>query len=532
MKIKTYILLFIFSFISFELISQNSVVIENLKRELNKHTNEDTLRVQALNDLAWELSFYDFRASSAYCSQALNLSYILNYDNGRAEAYNVLGNNARSLNNIDSAFLFLGKALAIRKKQGNKTKQAAVLLNIANIYYQEKKYSDAIVKYSECIKLANENNAQKVALVALTNQAETYRYIGMESKALKALQHALAINKNLKDSLQEPYLYSTMAALLQQMGDISAASINAKKALSLLDKHPDVFLKIAVLNNLGSFYRELNKPDSALSYFRNAIVLEEENEDSLSLSTTNTSIALLYQRQGQWDMALRFSEKARNISFRLKDTVSFYNATLVMADNYIQKRNYKKALALALEVEEMVIIGNNKKSLFEMYDTFASIYKGLNQQEKRAQALEKVIAYRDSVLTDENYKISAKLNVELDVYGKEKEIELLSKSAQLQEVELARQKSARNFITGIAVLFGLIVLVIIFFYNKIRKSKIIINKQKDRVEAQNQIISNQKQLVEEKQKEVLDSIHYAKRIQQSLLPTEKYIHRIIGNLKN
>lgn len=40
-------------------------------------------------------------------------------------------------------------------------------------------------------------------------------------------------------------------------------------------------------------------------------------------------------------------------------------------------------------------------------------------------------------------------------------------------------------------------------------------------------IGNQKQLIEEKNKDILDSIRYAKRIQTSLLPTEKYIDRIL-----
>lgn len=35
---------------------------------------------------------------------------------------------------------------------------------------------------------------------------------------------------------------------------------------------------------------------------------------------------------------------------------------------------------------------------------------------------------------------------------------------------------------------------------------------------------------EEKQKEILDSIHYAKRIQQSLLPNEKYISKNLYRL--
>ena len=48
---------------------------------------------------------------------------------------------------------------------------------------------------------------------------------------------------------------------------------------------------------------------------------------------------------------------------------------------------------------------------------------------------------------------------------------------------------------------------------------------------QKRIIQLQKELVEEKQLEVLDSIHYARRIQQSLLPTEKYIDKNINRLR-
>ncbi len=48
---------------------------------------------------------------------------------------------------------------------------------------------------------------------------------------------------------------------------------------------------------------------------------------------------------------------------------------------------------------------------------------------------------------------------------------------------------------------------------------------------QSRQIKKQKDLVEEKQKEILDSIHYAKRIQKSLLPTEKYIDKNLDRLK-
>ena len=45
------------------------------------------------------------------------------------------------------------------------------------------------------------------------------------------------------------------------------------------------------------------------------------------------------------------------------------------------------------------------------------------------------------------------------------------------------------------------------------------------------IIEKQKELVEEKQKEILDSIRYAKRIQDALLTSQTYIERNIKRLR-
>ena len=50
------------------------------------------------------------------------------------------------------------------------------------------------------------------------------------------------------------------------------------------------------------------------------------------------------------------------------------------------------------------------------------------------------------------------------------------------------------------------------------------------MEEKNEIIEKQKHIVEEKQKEILDSIHYASRIQRALLTNEKYIYRKLDSL--
>ena len=57
------------------------------------------------------------------------------------------------------------------------------------------------------------------------------------------------------------------------------------------------------------------------------------------------------------------------------------------------------------------------------------------------------------------------------------------------------------------------------------------NTLEQKVKNRTKELAEEKHLVEEKQKEILDSIRYAKRIQNALLPQEKYINRKIKDLK-
>jgi hypothetical protein len=65
---------------------------------------------------------------------------------------------------------------------------------------------------------------------------------------------------------------------------------------------------------------------------------------------------------------------------------------------------------------------------------------------------------------------------------------------------------------------------------EVRMATVIIREEKAKIELANVEISKQKEIVEEKHKEIKDSINYAKRIQQSQLPTEKYINKSLKRL--
>jgi hypothetical protein len=108
---------------------------------------------------------------------------------------------------------------------------------------------------------------------------------------------------------------------------------------------------------------------------------------------------------------------------------------------------------------------------------------------------------------------------------------------ELENQELiAAEKSRKQRLVLILVSSFLLLVVLFagFIFRSLRitrKQKQVIEVQKQLVEQQKQEVEHQKIIVEEHQKAIIDSITYARRIQRSLLPTEKYIEKAINRLR-
>lgn len=87
-------------------------------------------------------------------------------------------------------------------------------------------------------------------------------------------------------------------------------------------------------------------------------------------------------------------------------------------------------------------------------------------------------------------------------------------------------------VIGSTLFFGIIFMIFSFAGMNIRYKLTKENFEKSlELKSSLQLIEMQKDVVEEKQKEILDSIHYARRIQRALITSEKYIDKELGRLK-
>jgi hypothetical protein len=86
--------------------------------------------------------------------------------------------------------------------------------------------------------------------------------------------------------------------------------------------------------------------------------------------------------------------------------------------------------------------------------------------------------------------------------------------------------------TVLPVLMALLMIALLLNFRRTEQINLVITKQKDELNEQKKIIEAKNKELEEKNKDILDSLRYAKRIQTSLLPTQKYIARILSKRQN
>ena len=148
-------------------------------------------------------------------------------------------------------------------------------------------------------------------------------------------------------------------------------------------------------------------------------------------------------------------------------------------------------------------------SLSDLFDAKGDYKQAFNYHKRFSEI-------KDTLLNEQSGKQMAEMNTKYDSEKKDKE--LIKKDAEInkQLAETEKQNLQRNaFIVG----FLLVLVLAFLIYRGYREKK----NTNVLLEEKNILIEKQKQLVEEKNLRITESINYAKRIQQAILPAETLI---------
>jgi serine phosphatase RsbU (regulator of sigma subunit) len=165
---------------------------------------------------------------------------------------------------------------------------------------------------------------------------------------------------------------------------------------------------------------------------------------------------------------------------------------------------------------------NELERIKQAYGALSDLYVKTGNSKEALANYKFFISYKDSLINEENTKKTTRIEMNYEFDKKEAANKL--EQEKKEEISVAERKKQQIIIWSVCAILILVLCFAIFVYRS------FLQKQKSHIE-----ITHQKHIIEEKQNSILDSIHYAKRIQTALITSEKYIdrnlNRLLGNDK-
>lgn len=491
-----------------------------------KLSKEDTSKVNVLNQLAdsyWKKDLLDKAFSSS--QNALTLSEKIGFKSGSvksylnfAKIYDEQGEVARCIENGQ-------KALSIAYAINDKTLIYNSLSRVGATYYAESDNSKALSYFLKALKIG-ENVINKKEL------GKTASYLGLiyfnQGNYPKALEYDfLAVKYNEESDYKKGIAsaYTNIGVVYDAQKITDKALESYFKALKIAE---EIDYKKAIsfsLMNISGIYQAKGELSKALEFQNKALKIFEEKEDKSGIAATLNNIGALYE--DEYKIAKKNSDKAIDSLFRL--TLDYFNRSLAIhretenkegiamvqaniGNLMLSEKKYDEALkccyeslTIAKEIDGLDQIKITEKILVEIYHKKKDAVNELLH-------FQAYIAARDSLFNAENTEKFVRTEMNFD-FEKKQALEVLEqeKKDAVSQTKLNRQKFISYSVVG-----GLVVVLLFSFilFNRFR----VIRRQKA-------IIELQKAMVDEKNKEITDSIHYAKRIQQALLASDTLLKK-------
>jgi serine phosphatase RsbU (regulator of sigma subunit) len=177
------------------------------------------------------------------------------------------------------------------------------------------------------------------------------------------------------------------------------------------------------------------------------------------------------------------------------------------------KRHFLSALGIAKEIRVKPEMRDNYLAL-SVCDSLSGDFRSAYEYHKMYSQI------KDSILNEENQKHINEMQARYESEKKDRELTEKDAEIQKQQSEAKQKATERNgFIAGFVLVLALAFFIFSGYRQKQRANRLL--------EEKNVLIEDQKKLVETKNKNITDSINYAQRIQNSILPPDWLVKKLL-----
>jgi len=457
-----------------------------------KQNLPDTERVQILMKLGKINLSQDIDKAAEYLIEAVGISQSINDKKNTAKAYNLLGSAYLNQGKNDSALICYQKGYQYASEARDTATMIYSEMNTGTVYFVTNSYNMALEYFFRAL-----TDAEKVN--SLVNLSRSLGNIGNVYKEQGKLKEALEY-------------YKKSRVYVMQVGGAGRLATNYV--------------------NSGNIYYDMFRQNRKSVYLDSAYYLYSLGESTLLAEPDSSILAMLYSNLGnvfaekkQYTQAVNLYERSLDMKFKIGEEAQIAVLYENLASCYLEMNLPDKAEGYIKEGLKEAEGSDSYEDMSALYRDYSDFYRKKNNYTKAYEYYVLYKQYADSVLNDENIERRKELEMNYS-FDKEREQNLLEqKEKEVLRNEEKKRSAIYISVTVVGLIITLVIALIIFRNFKLmKKAHGIISAQKNQIE-------KQKELVEEKQKEILDSIKYARRIQSSLLPSDKYVEKHLKKLK-
>ncbi len=269
----------------------------------------DTTQVNQLNSQAFRSRLIDPDITISKANKALKIAVKINYTNGIAESYRVIGVGNSYKNSIDIAIENYLNALSYFKKNKNLEGEAKVYNNIGNLY-RDIDYTKSLENFEKSLKIATKLNIKDLIAGLKLNIGTAYQQRKNYSKALSYYLESLSMFESLNNKIGIIQSHQNLGVLYLNLRDFKSAEVHLTDALKK-SKEEKLNNSIAAINlTLSSVHIAQSKFEEAEKTITEGLKYAELLQDSkLVRNYTLTSFELESKRKNYF-MALTLLRKA------------------------------------------------------------------------------------------------------------------------------------------------------------------------------------------------------------------------------
>lgn len=429
--------------------------------------------------------------------------------------------------NPDTARIIGHQGLLFAKSINDLEGQAKLHNDIGIAYYVLGQMDSTLSHFTACLDLSIAQNDTEGESKAYNNIGNIHYRLSDYPMALEFYHKSLRIKNEIKDTAGIASTSANIGAILQVQNNLDGSIEYLTKALELYRDLDNPNGLSSTYNNLGNVYNDLHELNRAIDMYNESVKIDREIGDINGLTGSLINLASAQFEIGEIEQALINYDVSYTLSQQLR------NPTLIAATAYglgLAKNELgfaKEALTMCDTAFYYATIQNDLRELKHSCRCYSETYESLGIFDKALKFSQLFKIYSDSILNDDQIRTITNQTALFKFEKKTVEDKLAhEKKAEIAKIkhdsELDQEKSFRYILySGILLLLLFGVFILRSFILK-KRAHTIIYKQKKEVELQ-------KDIVEEKNREITDSIRYAKRLQEAILPPQRVVKEYLDN---